>query len=56
MNLGKPLIIASHPRSGSHFLLTSILTLVLVAGCGYKGPLKLPESETFFKRYFDERS
>ena len=38
------------------FLLTSILTLVLVAGCGYKGPLKLPESETFFKRYFDERS
>lgn len=38
------------------FLLTSILTLVLVAGCGHKGPLKLPESETFFKRYFDERS
>lgn len=25
MNLGKPLIIVSHPRSGSHFLLTSIL-------------------------------
>ena len=38
------------------FLLTSILTLVLVAGCGHKGPLKLPESDTFSKRSFDERS
>ncbi|MCH2264156.1 MAG: lipoprotein [SAR86 cluster bacterium] len=38
------------------FLLAPVLSLILITGCGHKGPLKLPEADIFCKGSFDERS